>query len=444
MKICQVIFSTNRINYLKRTLNSQKNFLDFSGVSLVNKIFIDDFPHGRDNQYITDLVKQHEFTEIVLHTENLGISSTWQEVFDLVKSRDYDYILHTEDDVELLMPIKVLDLVQLLESDPTLSQVNLKRNAWYNTEKADPLLTTEDKKYKNFLYEKTNKYFWSLFSVYPKRITEIDYRAEYGSCANESTIAEAVKNKYNLYSALLKTEIGSAIVEHIGDYTKGKRLNDSEPGAYLFKHYNPKKLYDSKTGEEIMDQNKKYRTSLIVIDNFYTDPDSIRNYALSLDFSVTGNWPGSRTVPYLPQFLKDKFQEIILPHGGKITNWYEETGLSGAFQLTYSSQKSWIHSDNHNTWAAVCYLNPDAPIAGGTGLFKHKDSGSYLWQEQDNPETFDGQDKTKWELVDSIGNIYNRLIIYKGNLFHTSLEYFGNTKDTGRLFQVFFFNTQFQ
>ena len=54
----------------------------------------------------------------------------------------------------------------------------------------------------------------------------------------------------------------------------------------------------------------------------------------------------------------------------------------------------------------------------------------------------DGQDYTKWELIDRIGNKYNRAIFYKGDLFHASLDYFGKNIQDSRLFQTFFFNTK--
>jgi hypothetical protein len=53
------------------------------------------------------------------------------------------------------------------------------------------------------------------------------------------------------------------------------------------------------------------------------------------------------------------------------------------------------------------------------------------------------QDMTKWELVDRIGNLYNRLILYRGDIYHASLDYFGNSLENGRLFQVFFLNTEY-
>jgi hypothetical protein len=34
------------------------------------------------------------------------------------------------------------------------------------------------------------------------------------------------------------------------------------------------------------------RRSLIVVDDFYSDPQTIRARALGLDFDITGNFPG--------------------------------------------------------------------------------------------------------------------------------------------------------
>ena len=49
---------------------------------------------------------------------------------------------------------------------------------------------------------------------------------------------------------------------------------------------------------------------------------------------------------------------------------------------------------------------------------------------------------TKWEMTTMIGNKFNRLILYRGNMFHSSLDYFGSNKENGRLFQTFFFNSE--
>ena len=191
------------------------------------------------------------------------------------------------------------------------------------------------------------------------------------------------------------------------------------------------------------------RFNSLTIDNFYTNPDEVREFALKQEFKVRGNYPGQRTVPVYNQGVKDMIQMFVQPYGGKITRW--ETEYTGAFQYTTQRDRSWVHADQTTKWAGVCYLTPDAPLTGGTGLFRHKPTG--LTMAVRNPDgTYnkdimdeiyrDSQDMTKWEMTDFIGNVYNRLVLYRGDIFHTSLDYFGRDKYDGRLFQTFFFDTQ--
>lgn len=175
----------------------------------------------------------------------------------------------------------------------------------------------------------------------------------------------------------------------------------------------------------------------MIIDNFYTNPDAVRNYALQQEFDVKGNYPGARTKPYLPNDVKQCI-EYWMSFAGPVTNWFEDTGYTGAFQYTTATDRTWIHSDHFNMWAGVCYLTPEAPYTSGTGLFRHKNSGEFRRIETDH----EGYDYTKWDLFDRIGNKYNRLILYRGDLFHAALDYFGSDKNNGRLFQTFFFNTE--
>jgi hypothetical protein len=176
---------------------------------------------------------------------------------------------------------------------------------------------------------------------------------------------------------------------------------------------------------------------LMIIDNFYTDPDNVRKFALSQPFNVTGNYPGARTKAFLPDDVKFCIS-YWMQFAGPVTHWFEDQGYTGAFQLATAQDRTWIHSDHHNTWAGVCYLTPDAPHTGGTGLYRHKETGEHRRITTDH----EGYDYTKWDLFDRIGNKYNRLILYRGDLFHASLDYFGNNPENGRLFQTFFFNTE--
>lgn len=114
-----------------------------------------------------------------------------------------------------------------------------------------------------------------------------------------------------------------------------------------------------------------------------------------------------------------------------------------------ATDRSWIHADSTTDWAGVCYLTPDAPLSSGTGLFRHKNTGRSRYdykteKPEDAQEAWDEcQDMTKWEMVDRVGNVFNRLILYRADNFHVSLDYFGKDIYDGRLFQVFFFNTEY-
>ena len=190
------------------------------------------------------------------------------------------------------------------------------------------------------------------------------------------------------------------------------------------------------------------RINSLTIDNFYANPMEVREFALKQEFKVRGNYPGQRTESFLTDNTKQKMREILYPFAGEITWWGGE--YTGAYQYTTAKDRSWIHSDATTDWAGVCYLTPDAPLSAGTGLFRLKENGLRAWRYADHTDEENknglhnkySQDYTKWEMVDRIGNVYNRLILYRGDLFHVSLDYFGTDKYDGRLFQTFFFNTE--
>jgi hypothetical protein len=190
--------------------------------------------------------------------------------------------------------------------------------------------------------------------------------------------------------------------------------------------------------------------SVFIVDNFYNDPYETREFALNQEFDVPGNYPGRRTKAFFNQSVYDVIQNVVFNAGGNITRW-DMDQYTGAFQYTTSRDRSWIHADQTTTWAAVCYLTPNAPLSSGTGLFRHIPTGmesapknvdgTYDYDLLDKIN-LDSQDMTKWELTDRLANKFNRLVIYKGDFFHMSLDYFGQDKFDGRLFQTFFFDTE--
>ena len=179
---------------------------------------------------------------------------------------------------------------------------------------------------------------------------------------------------------------------------------------------------------------------LFVVDNFYTNPDKIRefaltqvNYAQDLRF-----YKGYRsTTHYHPPGIVSEFENII---GEKITNFPE--GVNGCFQLMMSSDIQVYHYDMQK-WAAMIYLTPNAPIESGTRLHRAKNNSNIRTKHCTGVDSyFDGDfyDSTKWDISDSVSNYYNRLIIMKAHNVHSAGSYFGNNFETGRLTHLFFFD----
>jgi hypothetical protein len=180
------------------------------------------------------------------------------------------------------------------------------------------------------------------------------------------------------------------------------------------------------------------KLNLVIAEDFYDNPDGVRKFALSQPFNVKGNYPGVRTKPFMNDSMKAVISNLVAISGAVI-NWHEDCEFTGAFQLCTAQDRTWIHADSFNTWAGVCYLTPDAPVSGGTSLYRHK---ATRHREKASVD-YESYDYTKWDEVDRIGNIYNRLILYRGNMFHASVDYFGSTYEDGRLFQTFFFDTEY-
>lgn len=209
----------------------------------------------------------------------------------------------------------------------------------------------------------------------------------------------------------------------------------------------------------------------VVLDNFYQDPDRIREHALGLSFyENTSDHKGKRTKENgRTSELKYLFERLL---GIRISNW-DTYGYNGVFQLCVAGDPPVFHSDLQR-WAGTIYLTPNAPLAGGTGLFRSKSTGLRSVEEAKpvsvrlNPgvsqdatlrfedrnktvhfskedlaaEMYEGKllDSTQWEQVDFFGNVYNRLVLWDARLVHAVGAYFGHDLHTGRLSQLFFFD----
>jgi hypothetical protein len=193
---------------------------------------------------------------------------------------------------------------------------------------------------------------------------------------------------------------------------------------------------------------------LLVFNNFYENPDEVREFALKADYNSC-HLPRFHTKSYATVNLLNKIENLLYPFAGKIHDFYipniNSSGdtYNGSFQYGTSHKKPWIHVDaTHKTstvscWAGVIYLTPNPPVNTGTNLYKHKNFNDDKGKYDDSIIMEDRLDKEKWELYTKVENIYNRAIFYKVNQYHSADNYFGKELNNSRLFQIFFFSTDF-
>ena len=184
--------------------------------------------------------------------------------------------------------------------------------------------------------------------------------------------------------------------------------------------------------------NRKPQMTTWVVDNFYADPIAVRNFALKQEFVEEKDYyKGCRTKhQYFLPGTKEAFEKIM---GIQIREW-ESHGMCGKFQYC-TAQDSLVYHHDGQTWAAMIYLTPDAPYDCGTSLFASK-NGARKSSDANIRTAFDGgfYDSTKFDLIDSIGNVFNRLFIFDAQNIHAASKYFGQTIEDSRLFHIFFFD----
>jgi hypothetical protein len=183
----------------------------------------------------------------------------------------------------------------------------------------------------------------------------------------------------------------------------------------------------------------KARPEIVVVDNFYADPAMVRALALTMPFVASPAHHKGRRTPagFRPSFIRGAIQDAL---GRTITRWDYPT--NGVFQACTAEDALVYHTDvGIQTHAAIVYLSPDAPPECGTSFFRSKATG--LRYAPDERAAFAGgyYDRSRFERVDDIGNVFNRLIIWDATMIHAAAGYFGNNLETARLFQLFFFDT---
>jgi len=203
----------------------------------------------------------------------------------------------------------------------------------------------------------------------------------------------------------------------------------------------------------------------LITDNFFDNPDEVRDFALQLPYSESSKvYPGVRT-PALhkihPDFFKWSTNKIMS------TIFHNKASDSGITFTAYQSfqkiapnpheGRGWIHSDNEFEFTAIIYMSKHKGC--GTCFYKRK----FMQFPFDNPEFhkytaikhkyyedkkkytkeyFDARDAANegFEKTLEVDSLYNRLLIFDGSQIHGVENFFQQDSKEPRLTLITFFN----
>lgn len=206
----------------------------------------------------------------------------------------------------------------------------------------------------------------------------------------------------------------------------------------------------------------------LCVDEFYNDPDKVREFALSLDYksSENSNYPGERS-PLLHDVDKDFFDKFCYKIFSVFFNlnyddlrWKVDTCFQKIYKFDAPDEilkevnSGWTHVDDGMAFAGVVYLNPEPNLDSGTTICNliDENDAEYLknfdWKIRNDFYNHTGLDvheyaklknqhNSKFHKTLEFKNVYNRMISYDSDYWHKESSFLMDSEDF-RLTQVFF------
>lgn len=199
-----------------------------------------------------------------------------------------------------------------------------------------------------------------------------------------------------------------------------------------------------------------YTFPATIVDNFFNNPDDVRDYALSLPFNSDpeGRWPGERvslseTNITFFDFVCRKMLSLFTDDD------YPKYYASAYFQKIKTNEyidEGWIHTDFPHVLTGIIYLTPNSKESNGTSLYKLNNKNicwnnevtedikrkGYL-NEGDVNAFKDARDYEYSQFTKTldIPSFYNRLVLFDSSLYHKANNF--HIDDQDRLTVIVFF-----
>jgi hypothetical protein len=156
---------------------------------------------------------------------------------------------------------------------------------------------------------------------------------------------------------------------------------------------------------------------IICFNNFYKNPYDIRKYLLNKEFNYNEETNIYDFLPIINLNNLLKTLKDIMGNNIIIKN--------NSFHLNINNEcdESSIRNSNYCEWTAVIFLSLHPKIDCGIKFYKLENSDS----------------KSNFILEDKIGNIFNRIVIFKSK-YYNSIGAFGVDNNDGNIYQKILFS----
>jgi hypothetical protein len=199
-----------------------------------------------------------------------------------------------------------------------------------------------------------------------------------------------------------------------------------------------------------------YRT-IIIVDDFLDNALEFRRAAMRLDYPSDhgGVFPGRNSAQRINiGGLSEEVSHLL----GEPLKPIDPPMSHGKFRLTLASDvgKAKVHVDTAH-WSGILYLSKPEDCRGGTEFFRHIRTNTdraptephqlaahgYSSFEEMHADIIarDSMDDSAWEMTMQVPMRFNRLVLLRPWLWHTSGPGFGDSIENGRLIYVLFFQS---
>ncbi len=195
------------------------------------------------------------------------------------------------------------------------------------------------------------------------------------------------------------------------------------------------------------------RTDWLVFDDFFSDPEAIRQEAIHADFSVSPGSPVRRQILEPRAAVAEQIRRLM-----KLEDLHDFQCRFHFYPEEDKGHTTVVHSDSERgQWAGLVYLNRERQGQSGTGFFRHKETqldripalvdlafhGLERGMAPAEMVSATQRDATRLEAWDREGQAeiqFNRLVLFPSCRFHALESVWGQTPADSRLTFNFFFS----